>query len=204
MNYHKQFETELMRLFRIRTHWLRSVIGKASPGKPPVLNKRKLNERIRRLQTIASLWLVKHVARDEFQRLIDKKKQWHPKKGKGWGIEEKKRTFDKWFESQISFPNCIYIFWAGRKCKYVGRTIRGKGRPQSHFEKFWFLSITRIDIYSTSRASEVSKLECLAIHRFNPSENKKRAAGKKWTKKCPVCKVHKLIYSELKKIFKLK
>lgn len=204
MSSRKQFELELDKLFKARTHWLRQAVGMAKPGKPPTFDRRKLNKSIEKLQKIASQSLVEEVARSEFERLVCEKRQWHPKRGKGRGVEEKKRSFNEWFDYSISFPNYIYIFWAGRKCKYVGRSVRGRGRPQMHFDKYWFGPVTRIDVYSTSKASEVPKLECLAIHRFAPSENKKRAANKKWTKKCPVCEIHERIRSELRRIFKLK
>jgi hypothetical protein len=204
MKAQKQFEQELDRVFKERTHWLRQAVVGARPGKPPTFDKSKLSKRIEKLQFIASQCLVDEVVRSEFDRLVNEKRQWHPKRGKGKGIEEKKRSFDDWFDLSILFPNYVYIFWADSNCKYVGRSVRGKGRPQQHFEKYWFAPVTRIDVYSTSKASEVPKLECLAIHRFNPSENKKCAAMRKWSKKCPICSVNKLIKDELCNIFRFK
>ena len=93
---------------------------------------------------------------------------------------------------------------AKSKCIYVGRTIKGKGRPQSHFVKFWLNSVSRIDIYLTSQSSQVPKLECLAIHRFHPKENGMKASIPKWAKKCPVCEIQKNIRSELRQIFSLR
>jgi hypothetical protein len=202
MSVYKQFEVELNRLFQVRTHLLLSAIGKVRPGKPPTINKQRLISSIEKLQDLASKYRVEKNRREEFDKQLDKRR-WHPKKGKGWGVKEKKHSFDRWF-TKIRFPYCIYIFWAGRKCIYVGRTVRGKGRITSHFEKIWFPSITRIDVYYTSKRSEIPKLECFAVHLFGPSKNENRPADKKWTKKCQVCEVRALIRSELKKIFKLK
>jgi hypothetical protein len=197
----KQFESELDKLFKLRTHWLRGILGARSPGKPPIFNRAKRKRSIEKLQKLATQSLGYKLARVEFDRIIDKKLQWHPKRGKGWGRDEKKRKFKDWFESKIPYSNCIYIFWAGDKCVYVGRSIRGKGRAASHFVKHWFGYVTRIDVYSTSRASEIPKLECLAIHRFEPRENQNHSARVKWTKKCPVCEIHKDIKEELRSIF---
>ena len=82
--------------------------------------------------------------------------------------------------------SCIYIFWAGQRCIYVGRTVSGRGRPQQHFEKGWFARVTRIDIYATGSPSEIPRLECIAIHNFDPVKNKRRASKAKWTKKCTI------------------
>ena len=97
--------------------------------------------------------------------------------------------------------NCIYIFWAGKRCMYVGRTVRGRGRPQQHFEKGWFARVTRIDIYATGSPSEIPRLECIAIHNFDPIKNKRKASKAKWTKKCTICKGLKTIERELQQIF---
>jgi hypothetical protein len=200
----KQFESELDKLFRLRTLWLRRALGARVPGKPPVFNKAKRKRSIEKLQELATQALSEKAARTEFNKTIDKKLQWHPKRGKGWGRKDKKRKFKDWFESKIPYSNCIYIFWAGDRCIYVGRSIHGKGRASSHFVKHWFGSVTRIDVYSTSMASEIPKLECLAIHRFEPRENTNRSARVKGTKKCPVCVVNKEIKTELRSIFRFR
>ena len=87
----------------------------------------------------------------------------------------------------------IYIFWSGKKCKYVGKSIVGGTRPQIHFEKYWFNDVTKINIYSTSQRSQIPKLECLAIHRFEPSVNCYKPSFSGNAKSCPICDTEKLI-----------
>lgn len=200
----KQFERELNRLYEDKTYELRHSVGLVKRGKPPTFNKARRKKSINRLLDLASRIRDKKVAEHEFNRLVVEKRRWYPKRGKGRGVDEKKRRFSRWFESEILHTNYIYIFWSGRKCTYVGRSTHGKMRPQSHFVKFWFPGVTCIDVWSTSRRSEVPKLECLAIHRFNPTRNRRRAADKKWTKKCPICEFRQFVRNELRRIFRLR
>ncbi|MDH4226736.1 MAG: hypothetical protein OEV59_03125 [Deltaproteobacteria bacterium] len=196
-----QFEKELDGLFKRRTQWLREAISGATFGRPKKFDKRIRDSVIEELQNLATEALAKDVARDAFDDLIYEKRRWHVK---GWGLEEKKNKFKRWLEKEIMFKNYIYIFWGKKKCVYVGRTIGGKNRPTDHFEKYWFGRATRVDIYSTSLKSEVPKLECLAMHRFDPSENKNFPSLPLWSKSCPICDVHIDIERELRGIFNFK
>ncbi len=195
-----RFDRLLKSLFSRRTHSIRTLVRSPQRGRPLILNRSGLNKTIQQLQDLASECLAEDYARTEFDRLVDKRRRWHVTKSKGWGREAKKRNFNQWFDTKIPFPNCIYSFWSNSTCLYVGRTIRGKGRPQSHFDTHWFSKTTRIEISSTSLGSEVPKLECLAIHTFNPVYNRRRASKSMWAKKCPVCKVHEMIKDEISTI----
>jgi predicted nucleic acid-binding Zn ribbon protein len=64
--------------------------------------------------------------------------------------------------------------------------------------------VTRIDIYTIHRKSEVGKAECLAVHRFDPKQNRNRPSMRKYTKKCPICQATKQIDDELRDIFRLR
>lgn len=198
-----EFHRELDSLFERRTSWLRKVVDKGIKKKPMVFDRARRRKGIDNLKDLATECLAGDFAKKEFSATIDKKKQWQCTKSKGWSRDDKRAHFDKWFTKNIPYKNCIYIFWKGRRAEYVGRTVRGKGRPQAHFEKYWFTGVTRIDIYSTSQASQTPKLECLAIHQWEPRQNGKKASMPKWAKKCPVCEVHDFIGTELKDVFAL-
>jgi hypothetical protein len=199
-----QFHRVLDGLFERRTSWLRKVVDKGIKTKPKIFDKNRRRKGIKRLKLLATDCLARDLAKREFRAMIDKKKQWQCTRSKGWSHKDKKHHFKVWFTRNIPYKNCIYVFWKGRKAEYVGRTLKGKNRPQCHFDKIWFHGTTRIDIYSTSQASQIPKLECLAIHRFQPKQNGQRAAVQKWAKRCPVCKIHKQIESELRDIFALR
>lgn len=203
-----QFKKQLYKLFDDRVHWLVSSIGSRKVGKPPEFNRKKVSQAIIKLQELASETIADAYAKKEFNKLVVvEKKQWHLK-NKGWGREQKRQNFDKWFDRNIPSKNCIYVFWSNRNgksvCIYIGKTESGKGRPQSHFDKYWFGKVTRIDVYSVAAPSHVLKLECLAKHRFQPTENKNKPPDKRWYKKCPVCDVRVFIHDELRSIFSIK
>jgi len=198
-----QFEDALSRLLKQRTFLIERAAGLEKRGKPPKINRQKLEKTIKRLQNLAMKIRRREIVR-EFGKCVSERHQWHPKKGKGWGISQKKRSFGQWMDERIKNANYIYMFWSNRICEYVGRSIQGRTRPQSHFEKHWFSRVSRIDIWSVRKKSDVPKLECLAVHQFQPTRNKIRPAERKWTKKCPICQMARTIESELRDIFRLK
>lgn len=203
MAFSKQFENELDKLFHQRTHWLRNKLGSKKMGKPPEFSRKKVSAGINKLQQIASNSLARKLAKTEFTNFISKQKDYHIK---GHGPNDKKNRFEKWYSK--NFPKSrglVYAFWSkNRKCIYVGRTGNRGSRPSSHFEKYWFNNVKRVSIFSISSKTQIPKIECLAIHHFQPARNKNKAATKKWTKACPLCKIHKNIEEELRNIFRLK
>jgi len=203
MAFSKTFERELDKLFHKRTHWLLNEIGSKKPGKPPEFGRKKVTAGIKKLQKIASDALASKLAKTEFNQHVTKKKDYYIK---GHGPEDKKEKFEIWFSRY--FPKTeglIYTFWGkGRQCIYVGQTGSHGSRPSSHFEKYWFASVRRVTVFSVGAKSHIPKLECLAIHHFQPKKNKNKAATKKWTKACPLCDTHKYIENELRSIFRFK
>ena len=200
MSYASRFRDELNLLFERRTDWLQNALG-SRPGAPPIFNRKHVDRAIINMQELASDALSRSMARHEFDRAVYFKKSWHVKRGKGRGYREKRDSFKDWYEYEIESPVCIYVFWRERDCMYVGKTANGAWRPSSHFDKVWFQSVTRVDIYSTRGRRPLSALECLAIHRFQPKINRFRPAKHKWTTKCQLCKLHREIEKELRSIF---
>jgi hypothetical protein len=198
----KTFDRELNKLFLQRTDWLRRKLGNRGVGKPPVFGRKKVNIGIKQLQDIASTALAHKLARSEFEEHVSSKKNFHVR---GHGREDKKRQFEEWFARNFhKTKGLIYAFWGkGKKCVYIGRTGSHGSRPSSHFERFWFSSVKRITIFAVGK-SHIPKLECLAIHHFQPVRNKNKASTKKWTKACPLCTTHQYIEGELRDIFRFK
>lgn len=198
-----EFRRELTDLFQRRTHWLRAVIQRPRKGAPPKFQRRHVNEAIGRLQDLASAAFAVGLARREFDRSVRFRRSWRATASKGRQFAAKRKHFARWYEDNFGASPCVYVFWEGKTCEYVGRTGRGGARPSSHFEKLWIQGLTRVDVY-TSTARALPALECLAIHRFRPTRNKTRAASRKWTRKCPLCALHRDIDSELRDIFRLR
>jgi hypothetical protein len=203
MAFSKSFENELDKLFRQRTYWLRIELGKPQPGKPRTFNRKVVNEGIQRLQDIASDKLIRWLAKREFNKHIARRKNYTIR---GRGPAGKRAGFERWFaKSFMKTKGLIYAFWGRNgKCIYIGQTGSHGRRPSSHFEKYWFARVTRVTIFVISGKSHIPKLECLAIHHFQPTINKNKAATKKWTKACPLCTTHKYIETELRKIFRFR
>lgn len=199
-----KFESELEKLFRRRTSWLRRAIGTKKPGRPHVFNRKKVEPKLHALGELAVQIIVRRRARKEFRRVVDRKRQWHVSRGKGFGTDAKRRSFKRWYDKRIGSKSCVYAFWSGKKSVYVGRTLLGKWRPSGWFDRVWFQPVTRIDIHSVPRPSEVPKAECLAKHIFEPRENKNRPSIGKYTKKCPICEATREIDGELRSIFRLR
>jgi len=203
MAFSKEFERELNRLFRERTHWLRSELGVQGAGQPPQFGRKKVDRSISRLQMIASAALAYKLAKAEFEAHVT---NWKNYQIKGWGPRDKRQQFETWFDSHFrKRRGLVYAFWNRlNKCIYIGRTGPRGSRPASHFDKHWFSAVTRVTIYSVKAPSHVPKLECLAIHRFRPKRNQVKASAKKWTKACPLCTTHRYIDSELRSIFRFR
>jgi hypothetical protein len=197
----KQIENELARLSHDKSYALRKIAGVTGRGKQPSFTKTRVKKSTEKLLRLATEAVVKPLTMAAYKDSIVEKKQWHVKKGKGWSWKEKKKKFKSWLIEECGYQNYVYVFWNAKKCIYVGQSTQGKTRPDSHFEKRWFSPVTRIDILRVARKSEVSKLECLTIHHNKPKQNKNRPANSKWTKKCPVCKMHREIKGEMKRIF---
>jgi hypothetical protein len=199
----KEFERELSRLFHQRTDWLRRKLGTKRPGAPPQFGRHKVTAGIQTLQEIASDAFARKLARAEFDEHTAYRKSY---KIKGYGRPDKKKRFEEWFTAHFGgAKGVIYTFWGKhQRCIYVGRTGASGVRPSAHFEKFWFSPVKRVTVYEVSGKRHVPKLECLAIHRFQPSQNKNTAATKKWTKACPLCETHQHIEAELRDMFRLK
>jgi hypothetical protein len=203
MAFSKTFERELNGLFRQRTDWLRRKLGHRGVGKPPKFSRSKVDAGIANLQEIASSALANKLAKSEFNEHVSSQHNYHIK---GRGYQDKKDKFEIWFAAHFqNRKGLIYAFWGTHgKCVYIGRTGSHGSRPSSHFEKFWFVGVQRVTIYAVTAKSHLPKLECLAIHRFQPMRNKNKAASKKWTKACPLCTTHKYIENELRDIFRFK
>lgn len=196
----KQFNRSLDGLFERRTARLRAFVGYKNKGPQPQVTKAVVATRIDYLVATARGILIARLARRAFQESVAGKRQWHVKKNKGWGVSAKKARFKAWYKRNIDGRRCIYIFWAGKRCLYVGQTGRGGSRPSGHFDKYWFPRVTRIDIYATNK-SHLTRAECLAIDRFRPRLNKTQPPRKKYAKQCPVCKAERRVRRELKAVF---
>lgn len=195
------FSRELNALFKKRTQRLRAEVAKARPGRPPVFRPSDINKGLNKLLKHTETWLLNSGSIDSMLDLYDHKKQWH---ARGTRLAARRKSFLAWFSKNVPHMNCVYIFWAGKKCRYVGRTRNGKSRPQNHFRKKWFAGVTKIVILSSKGGRDAPKLECLAWHRYKPAENRIRPSRRKWHSKCQICEAQKRVRGEVRSIFRLR
>lgn len=198
------FRRELDDLNRRRTDWLRHCLSGGRPGRPPEFSRKTVNKALKNLSQLAEDALAKNLARTEFAARVEERRRWFNRKRKGWGRDAKKKNFVKWYNAKVRHRRAIYAFWSEERCLYVGKTKNGAGRIASHFTAFWFGRVTRVDVYAVSGDRDLPILECLGIHRFQPTYNKSKAEQKKWTAKCPLCKLQKDIAAQLRKIYILR
>ena len=197
----RQFDEGLDRLFRQFTEGLRREAGKSARGPAAKFDRHKLRRCIGRLVDIATETELTNNGKALFDGTCSDKKQWHAKRGKGWGLAARKKTFRDWYDLHVYGRNCVYVFWSKRKCIYVGRTGSGGRRPHAHFEKYWFSSVTRIDMYIIRGKRQLPKAECMAIHLFKPNKNKMKSAQQKFRSKCPICSKEVSVRQSLNRIF---
>lgn len=166
MAFHKQFELALDNLFKQRTYWLLHNLGLKKPGKLPKFDRKKVDKGITRLQELASKAFSRSLAKKHFKKHIKQKKSW---KIKGYGVDTKKKLFSKWHKKLNIKKGCVYAIRKNKKFLYIGKTGAGGVRPQNHFEKYWFPNKGLITIFEVRGKSHISKIECLAVHHFRPS-----------------------------------
>jgi hypothetical protein len=198
-----RFDKELLKLFHARTHELKSYMWPTA-GAAPQLTRERVRRTIKKLQAIALADYLRSKGAKELLGSYDDKRQWHSKKGKGFGARAKKKSFKRWYDNKITTKNCVYAFWKGPHCLYIGRTLSGKGRPTSHFEKYWFRSTTRVDIFAFDRKREVPQFECMLTHRWEPAYSRVTPASRKYYSVCPACKGKEHIKDQVKWLFRLR
>ena len=196
----KDFDRRLNKLMHRRIAGINVLIGHRKPGPMPHFSSKKVKPEIDRLSGIAKDIITRQLARKEFAAAAEAKYTWRVK---GHGGPAKQRIFKQWYDKTIGKLNCVYIFWAGSSCIYVGRTGSGKHRPAASFTQYWFHRITRVDVYEVWKPRMLPMLECLACDIFDPRNNRIGVAHKRYCTKCPVCSSVKLIKNELQKIFRL-
>lgn len=199
MSAKKQFKALLEKLFNARTHWILSEIWQMSRGRPPELDKAIRDREIKALQDLACKALVDREYKEAFRGWP--RYSW---KIKGRGEDEKRNLLNEWYERKVNHEYCVYGFWGRGECLYVGSTTRGGNRPAEHLGKIRFRKATRVVVYPVTNSSEIPRLECLAVHKFNPKCNKRTPARKRWTKRCRICEMKKLIKGEVRSIFNLR
>jgi hypothetical protein len=199
----RQFDQKLLELFRARTHELRSYMW-PTKGAVPKFTKKRVRNTIEKLRDIAEDDYLKSRDARKLLKQFDYKRQWHTKRGKGFGRTAKKQSFKKWYERKITTKNCVYAFWNKSRCLYVGRTRRGQGRPLSHFDKYWFGQTTRVDVFGFNGRRDVPQFECMLTHKNKPVHAEHKPSSQRYHTPCPVCAGRTRIGDEVRWLFRIR
>lgn len=205
----KFYDEILLDLHYRQSHDLRVFLGTYKNSRKKVLSKTYFNDQVALLQYEITSTEVKNAYKSEFSDQNTLKLKW---KIQGRGVITKKKNFKEWYDQKRDdefnwflrnrTENFIYIFWGNnKKCLYIGRTGKGGSRALSHFTKYWFSRATHIEIFHTSNSRRLNKMECLAIHYYQPSYNVVKSARQKSAHVCSICDHQKYIKSQMNKIY---
>jgi hypothetical protein len=98
----------------------------------------------------------------------------------------------------------VYSFWRGDECSYVGRTDGGSRRFAQNDERERFRRSGRLTILLPWHLADLDRLECLAVHYFEPTENEYMPSLRRYKRKCPICSQLQKISRDLNRLFRLR
>ena len=186
-------------LWKRRTADLRAVLIPRRAGQPTKFTRRVRDRLINELLADTTKLLLRREGQTEFKRIAPHRCLTQIR---GRGLLNRGRNMLDWAEANLT-GSIIYVFWKGKKCLYVGKG-ESKRRLKDYEKSAYLKEGTCVEVFLVKGKSQLGKAECLAIHLFNPRDNRKRAAKEKWGKECPVCRKHDLIRDELNALFKMK
>jgi hypothetical protein len=195
----KKFLRSLDEAIKRRTENLRRLVVPAGQGAPMKYTRGVRDHLKKKLLSRASEVLVRDQAHNEFARTTEER---HLRFIAGFGIQDRFDRIYRWARKKINGP-IVYAFWRGKKCLYVGK---GKSyRRLKHYEKSIYLwQADSLEVWQVGVKSRLPRAECLAIHLFDPRDNKQKAAKVKWGKGCPICKRHDEVASEINALLRLR
>jgi hypothetical protein len=143
--------------------------------------------------------LTRKRAKKDFENLVVRRKL---RFIKGWGIVDRFDRMYSWAEMGLRGP-IVYAFWRGSKCLYVGKGKSYK-RLRDYKKSFYVYKATQLEAWQIKNKKSLPSAECLAQHLFLPHYNEYKAATKKWTSKCPICRRRHNLRTALNSLLALK
>lgn len=195
----KQISNKLDSLWKRRTAMLRALVIPRGVGQPTKFTRHVRDRLINQLLDDATKLLVKREAHTEFKKVAPHRCLMQIR---GHGLLKRGSYLLEWAEAELEGP-IVYSFWRGRKCLYVGKGDTWK-RLRNYEKSAYLLQASCIEVFLVKGKSHLGKAECLAVHLFEPRDNRKHPAKEKWGKECPICQKHDVIREELNTLFKMK
>lgn len=181
-----------------RTQEIRRIIV---PGiGAPKLFSKLIRDKLRKEMLLSAVQiLTRRRAKKDFQNLVVRR---NLRFIKGWGIVDRFDRTYSWAEKSLHGP-IVYSFWRGSKCLYVGKGKNYK-RLRDYKKSFYIYKATQLEVWQIKNKKSLPSAECLAQHLFLPHYNEYKAATKKWTSKCPICRRRHNLRTELNSLLALK
>jgi len=168
-------------------------------GAPKLFTKLIRNRMRNRLLESATAILVRKIASKEFKKLVKRRRL---RSIQGYGLDGRFEHIYRWARRMLRGP-IVYAFWSDGKCLYVGKGESYK-RLKAYKKSAYLYQAGHLETWQIKTISRLPAAEGLAIHLHDPRDNKKKAAKKKWGRKCPVCIRHDELKDELNSLLRLK
>lgn len=105
---------------------------------------------------------------------------------------------------ELESPYHVYVFWKGDTCTYVGQSKRGHWGGGGKWERSVWRNSDYIQVFATARRRDLDKFECLAMDRFRPLHNLRRAPDRRHHTKCPVHEILWYLEGELRTVYAMR
>jgi hypothetical protein len=198
MAYANQFRDSLREAIDRRTDSMTRIIlgGRGAPKK---FNKAVRNKLRTKILDRASHILTRQSAKSEFRSLITNRRLRYIS---GRGVRQRFDSIYSWARKRVRGP-IVYAFWRRKRCLYVGKGLSYR-RLRAYKKNIYLKDATCVEIWQIASKAKLPSAECLAIHLFDPLDNRMKAAKVKWGKKCPVCRRHDEFKKEVDSLLRLR
>lgn len=198
MSLQREFLDRLDELWERRTAKLRNAVVPHGRGKLPKFTHDVRESLVNDLLDTASAILTRD-AKALLDDIVVGRKLLHIR---GWGNRQRGERLSDWVYYELSGP-IVYMFWKGDRCLYVGKG-RNPSRLYNYERHIYIREADCVEVLFVRSKSYLAQAECLATHLHDPSDKRAQPARVRWGKKCPICKEHDFVRSEIKGLFKMR
>jgi hypothetical protein len=193
-----QFERKLNDLMHRRVAHLLALVRNRQ-GRPKVFTKRRREQAIREIEALAAEVLRRRLARPRLDAVTERSPR-HAIRGRG--LEARFKHMSRFAKERLRGP-IIYSFWRGNRCLYVGQG-KSPARLGTYRKSAYLREATSLRVRMIRSRSHLTTAECLSVHLFEPRDNLVKAARRKYSKSCPICRATKEIRKELLDLLRLR
>lgn len=127
-----------------------------------------------------------------------------PRLGNGPLNQREVKPFLLRITNNLGSKNLVYVFWKGKTCLYVGQSAKGVAGGGGLWKEYFWRNGTRIEVFSSRNYRQLSALECLAGHLYDPKHSTYKPPKHPYDTPCPVHEKLKDLRYELRRTFALR